>query len=162
MSTVNMGNINSILRLQAADYNTYYQSSPPHQTLLTVDTDQLAAVGVDEFRGPFPGAIIVPTTGIEIPLTGLSTNRRGGPMRAYNKHLTELVTVGVRDPETGRFYAFLDLLPGRATTIPNLSRYLGVEWVGTGTGSGTTPATQMWAESQTEDAECIFDCFDRC
>lgn len=80
-------------------------------------------------NGPVPGAQTVPTTGLNISFTGLTTP---GLCRIRNLDSANYVTYGIYD---GAFFLPLgEVLAGEAYVI-RLSRILGSESPGTGTGN---------------------------
>ncbi len=80
-------------------------------------------------KGPVPGALTVPITGLRVNFGELTTP---GLCRILNTDATNFVTVGIYD--TSKFYPLMELGPGESYVI-RLSRYLNQEFVGTGTGT---------------------------
>src|SRR5262245_58703717 len=87
---------------------------------------------VGNAKGPVPGAITVPTSGINIDLSGLTTP---GLCEITNYDASNYVEYGIRDPDSGRFFPIHEILPGE-TYVVRLSRNLRQEYTGTGTGTG--------------------------
>jgi hypothetical protein len=79
-------------------------------------------------KGPTPGSILVPTTGI-VDLSALDTP---GACWVHNTDDTNFVTMGIYDGT--RFYPLLKFPPDAAYPVI-LSNYLNQEFVGTGTGT---------------------------
>lgn len=85
-------------------------------------------------NGPTPGAITVPSIGVDVTFSQLTAF--GGLCWLANLDSTYTVQVGVKDTGTGVFYPLLELLPGEKTVI-RLSRVLDQQESGTGTFSGS-------------------------
>lgn len=81
-------------------------------------------------KGPTPGLITVPTTGIVVNLSALSA--MGGMCRFHNRSTLNFVTVGVFDGS--RFYPLMELKAGEFDRL-RLSRYLNQEFIGSGSGT---------------------------
>lgn len=105
-----------------------YQSKP---TAVRVNMDGAS-------RGPTPAYITVNQYGSDVDLSQLDTP---GICRIMNLSEDDDVWIeyGVWDPETGVFYPFGEALSGEFYIL-RLSRFLGSEQLGTGTGTGG-PAT---------------------
>lgn len=92
-------------------------------------------------NGPTPGAILVATApGTDVNLSALTAktpSMTGGFCRIRNLDQTNYIKVGLYDTSDGEFRPFLELLPGEFY-IFRLSRKLGKEYAGTGTGAGAT------------------------
>lgn len=99
--------------------NLYYQSQPSQVTF------DLTNEG-----GPTPGMIKALTSGTDVSLSVLTTP---GPCRIMNLDASNYVTVGIWEPDTSKFYPFLELGPGE-TYVFKLSRSILKEWSNTGTG----------------------------
>ena len=91
---------------------------------------------VDGALGPTPGAIVVSIYGTDVEFSQLTVP---GLCRLSNEDATNYVTYGICDPETDKFYPLGELLPGEFYVL-RLSRELGWEYAGSGTGTGTTGA----------------------
>lgn len=84
--------------------------------------------------GPTPGTITCAVApGTDVDLSELSTP---GMCWVMNLDATNYVTIGIRDPESNKFYPFLELLPGEFTLF-RLSRNVEEEFA---TGTGTVGA----------------------
>ena len=107
-----------------------------------------ADLDTDAPKGPVPGALAVPTTGIDVDLSQLTT-----PGMCWLHHMglaagTDLtmtydqypVEYGIKEPATGFFYPLGELLPGESYVI-RLSRNLEEEYTDTGTGTSTPTNT---------------------
>lgn len=80
-------------------------------------------------RGPTPGVLLVATTGTNVSFAQLSYP---GLCRIQNLDSTNYVILGIYDGAS--FHPLLELLPGE-TYVVRLYRYLGSEFVGTGTNA---------------------------
>ena len=108
-------------------------------------------------RGPTPGVITVPTTGID---ADFSTLTQPGLCRLMNLDETNYVEWGIEDPETGKFYPVGELLPGEIVPL-RLSRNLGEEQ-GVGSSSATTGPTTNTFHLRADTATCdvLVEAFD--
>lgn len=122
--------------------NQVYQSAP---TYFTAD--------VDGVGGPTPGLIRVPTTGVEIDLSALTTP---GLCRLQNIDSTNYVTIGVYDGS--RFFPVLELKAGESYPL-RLSRHLNAEYVGTGTGTNSD-INKLWAVANTASIYLLVEAFE--
>lgn len=85
--------------------------------------------------GPSPGAVLVPTTGVDVDLSALT---QPGFCHLMNLDDANFVEWGIKEPVTGFFYPIGILRPGRSFVMefsPNLLEEY------TGTGTGTSAAT---------------------
>lgn len=105
--------------------------------------------------GPTPGLILVPTTGIELDLSLLDTP---GICTIQNLDPTNYVTVGVKDLGTNRFYPIDEILPGE-TWARRISRKLGKQYFGTGTGTGTDNV--IWLDADTATCKVVAKVFEK-
>lgn len=121
--------------------NTDYQSRP---TAFAAD--------VAGTKGPSPGTITITTTGTDINLSQV-----GLPGLCYIQNLdeTNYVVVGVYDGTS--FFPLLELLPGEGYPL-RLYRYIGTEFIGTG-----TPADVNTLRIKAFVAPCLVkvECFER-
>lgn len=87
-------------------------------------------------KGPCVGTVAVTDDGVDLDLSQL-TSFAMEPGEAWFQNLSALYTVdvGIRDPDTGQFYPFMELKPGRGQGVP-LSRNLLEQYDVTGTGTG--------------------------
>lgn len=104
-------------------------------------------------NGPTPGAIKVPTSGVDISFSQLDS--MGGLGRFYNIDPTNFVTIGIRDKSTNEFYPFMDVLPGE-TYVMRLSSKLPKEELGTGTFSGSNAVIHAVANTAQVILVCEF------
>jgi hypothetical protein len=129
--------------LQITKGNLNYQSQP------TAFSGNVSAS-----RGPVPGFLVIPTTGLDISFTGLTT-----PAYCWMQNLdtTNFVTYGIYDPDTAEFYPLGEILPGEFYTL-RISRQLGLEY---GTGAGSTGSgTTLRFKADTASVNVRIDCFD--
>jgi hypothetical protein len=98
--------------------------------------DTQFAADVNGALGPTPGAFIVSVYGTDVDLTELV---QPGLCRVSNQDATNYVEYGIYDPELDKFHPLGEILPGEFFIL-RLSRNLGWEYAGTGTGTGTTGA----------------------
>ena len=126
--------------------NLSYQSLP---TSFVADMD-----GTPD--GPTPGAITATTAGVDVDLSELASF---GVCRIQNLDSTNYVDVGIRDPETVKFYPLMRLLAGESYPI-RLSPDLQEEY-GTGAGTGTTGAdtNRLHIKANTASCNVIVDAF---
>lgn len=105
--------------------------------------------------GPTPGSVIVPTAGVEISLAQLT---QPGMVQFTNQDETNYVEVGIREPATGYFYPFLELLPGESYVM-RFSRNLLEEYQGTGTAT-SAPTNQLWAKANSDSVSLFVGAFE--
>lgn len=91
---------------------------------------------MDGALGPTPGAVLVGIYGTDVDLSQLT---QPGICRVSNQDASNFVSYGPYDPELDKFYPVGEILPGEFYLF-RLSRNLGNEYAGTGTGTGTTGA----------------------
>ena len=100
-----------------------FQSSPA-----SFNADVSAAGG----DGAVPGAVEATLAGALIDLSKLTAP--GGFAVIQNLDATNYVSIGMRDPDSSKFYPVLDLLPGEIFVV-RLARDYDTEF-GAGTGTG--------------------------
>lgn len=83
-------------------------------------------------NGPTPGVVAVSASGTDITLSQLTTP---GWAELKNIGSSGYIEVGIREPELGQFYPFLELSAGESLPV-QFSRNLLEGW----TSTGTTPA----------------------
>lgn len=105
-------------------------------------------------KGPTPGSVTVTTDGVDVSLAQLTA--LGGMCRVMNVDLTNKIQIGPKDTGTGKFYPFMDLLPGETYTI-RLSDFLGKDEPGTGTFGGTGT---FHAKSRNASCVLLVEAFD--
>lgn len=112
-------------------------------------------------NGPTPGAILVPTHGVNVnfsELTGM-----GGMCRLMNLDPANFVTWGIFDAVSNKFHPMGEILPGE-TYVIRTSRDLGQEYgTGSGTGSGShVPGGNDSLHFRADISPCrvIVECFD--
>lgn len=88
-------------------------------------------VNVTGQKGPSPGAISVPTTGVDVDLSQLVTP---GLCILRNLDQTNFFEYGIRDPVTSEFFPLGEVLPGQSWPLL-LSRNLLEAYTNTGTGT---------------------------
>lgn len=123
--------------------NLSYQSSPSGFT---------AAMAGE--AGPTPGDILV-TGNTPVNLSGLDVP--GGWARILNKDPTNYVEIGLTI--NGDFYPIHELLPGEQY-VARLSRWLGQEAPGTGTGTAYTGSVQLTLRTIVAPVRVLFEAFD--
>lgn len=111
-------------------------------TLLDARRSAVNRIDVTGTKGPTPGAVTIPTDGVAINLSALTTP---GVFWVENQDATNYFALGIRDPDSSLFYPMLEFPPGMRLPLL-LSRDLFEEYQGTGTGTGT-PANQLWAKA---------------
>ena len=110
--------------------------------------------------GPTPGRVLATISGASVDLSKLTI--LGGFVRVQNMDSTNFIQVGMYDPDTGKTYWFMDLLPGE-TFIFRLSRSYANEVVGSGT-TGSNVAYRVRVDPTAtygSTAYCLFEAFDR-
>ncbi len=112
--------------LQVKSGNLTYQSQP---TAFNAD--------MDSAKGPTPGAFSASVAGTDVNLSQLV---RPGLCRIMNLDEDNFVHVGIWSPDAHLFFPLMELLPGE-TYVLRLSRDLGDEYLGAGTGTGAPPNT---------------------
>jgi hypothetical protein len=123
-----------------ADGVVQYRSYP---TQFTAD--------VDGAMGPTPGAFLASIYGTDVDLSELTTP---GLCRISNQDPANYVTFGTCDPETDKFYPLGEILPGEFYLL-RLSRWLGQEYAGSGTGTGTSGAKTNTLRFVAHTAACV-------
>jgi hypothetical protein len=108
------------------------------------------------FAGPAPGTILVPLAGVDVDLSLFTTP---GLAYLYNLDTANFVEVGIKEPATGFFYPFLEIGPLEGYPI-KLSRNLGEEYTGTGTGTSAATNT-LHAKANTAPCKVFFGVFER-
>ena len=111
---------------------------------------------VDGTKGPTPGSFQVPTYGTTVSLSQLSTP---GLAFIHNQDSTNFVELGIRDPNTGVFYPFMELLPGEACVL-RFSRNLLEGYTNTGTGT-TGQVNQLHAKANTSPVQLEVNAFEK-
>ncbi len=106
-------------------------------------------------KGPKPGAVTVPTTGVNVDFSGLAS--LGGQLVIHNQDATNYIEFGVRDTGNSRFYPIGKVGPGRTATF-EISTHLGQYYSGTGTA--LAGAATYHAKADTASCEAQFDGFD--
>lgn len=92
---------------------------------------------VGEGTGPGPGHIQVPTSGIDVYFPGVMGIVTPGVCVVENLDSANYVEWGIKDPQTNVFYALGEVLAGEAWPV-RLSRNLGEQYAGSGTGTTTS------------------------
>jgi hypothetical protein len=139
----NEAQIRTSLRIRLGKLN--YQSQP---TVFLAD--------VSTAKGPSPGAISVTVGGVDVDLSQLA---QPGLCRLMNLDSTNFVTVGVKDPETDKFYPLLELLPGESYVV-RLSRDVNQEYSSTGTGTTDPGTNALCIRSDADDCNVLVEAFD--
>lgn len=114
------------------------------------------AVDVDGTKGPTPGAVLVPTTGVDIDLAELTTP---GLCCIENQDATNYIEVGIREPSSGFFYPLMEIGPGEAYVI-KLSRNIQEEYTGTGTGT-STPGNFLHLKANTASVNAVVAAYEK-
>lgn len=104
-------------------------------------------------KGPTPGSIRVPTTGIVVNLSAIDTP---GLCWIHNIDSTNFVTMGVYDGS--RFYPLLKFPAGVAYPVI-LSNYINQEFVGTGTGTNAD-INQLMLIADTAACQVVVKAYD--
>jgi hypothetical protein len=89
---------------------------------------------VSGIKGPVPGAIAVPVTGVNVDLSELTTP---GWCKIYNLDTTNYVEYGGFDASTETFYPVGEIPAGKWIVF-KLSRHLGSEYGTVGTAAGAS------------------------
>ena len=114
-----------------------------------------ADVDSDPVLGPTPGAFEVSTQGTDADLSRLTAP--GGLCRIQNLDEDNYVTWGAYDPVSTVFQPLGELLPGESYIL-RLSRSLGDEYTGTGTGSDVNGTLRFRAD--TDSCIVLVEAFD--
>lgn len=104
-------------------------------------------------KGPSPGAVTVPTTGVDISLAEFTTP---GWMDVYNNSPSYHVDVGIHDGSL--FHPLIEVGPGRKATF-KLSRNLFEEHTISGTGT-TGNINTLHAKAYGGSANVVFNGFE--
>lgn len=110
--------------------------------------------------GPTPGMVLATIAGVSVDLSKLTI--LGGLARVQNMDSTNFIQLGMYDPDTGKMYWFMDLLPGESYII-RLSRSYANEVVGSGT-TGSNVAFRVRVDPTATygtTAYCLFEAFNR-
>lgn len=107
-------------------------------------------------KGPTPGAIAVPTSGVDVYLSQLTTP---GICVFTNLDATNFVEVGIKDPQTNVFYPLMEIGPGESYPI-KLTRNLGEQYSGSGTGT-TSPENYLRLKANTAACNVQVEAFER-
>lgn len=137
--------IRVVIQVQVAKGNLYYQN-PIRQF-----TENMTGT-----KGPTPAAIAVPTSGVDVYFNQLTTP---GLCIITNLDATNYVEVGIRDPQTSLFYPLMEVGPGKSWPI-YLSRNLGEQYTGSGTGT-TTPENYVRLKANGAACNVQVDAFER-
>lgn len=95
-------------------------------------------MNMDSVQGPTPGFVTVPTTGVDLDLSALSSF---GVCRIRNLDETNDIIYGIKEPSSGFFYPIGKVRPGHHWWI-DLADELLQEF--TNTGTGTSAATNKF------------------
>lgn len=107
--------------------------------------------------GPTPGAITVNASGgVSVDLSQLTTPSL---CRIQNLDTSNVIDVGVWDPETTKFYPLLELLPGESFAL-RLSRNLGEESGGSGTGTSGATTNRLRLRSNIGSCVALVEAFE--
>lgn len=107
-------------------------------------------------KGPTPGAIAVPTDGVDVYFDQLTTP---GLCLITNLDDTNYVEVGIYDPQTDVFYPLMEVGPGESWPMI-LSRNLGEQYAGSGTGT-TTPENYLRLKANVAACDVQVETFER-
>lgn len=121
--------------------NIFYQSNPT-----------AFKANVTGTKGPVPGAIAVSTTGTNIDFSQLVTPSL---CRLMNLDATNFVTYGIYDGAS--FFPLGELLPGESYVL-RLSRFLGEEFIGTGTPADVN---QFRMKADTSACNVLIEAFEQ-
>jgi hypothetical protein len=139
----NEARVNSSLTI--ASGSNKYQNQP---TSFSAD--------VSVFKGPSPGAFTASLLGTDVDLSELDVP---GLCVFKNLDATNYVTIGLRDPETSKFYPLIELLPTEQYTV-RLSRLLGWE-TGTGTGTEGSETNVLCVRADTAPCNVSVEAFEK-
>lgn len=131
------------LSLQVADGsgNRQYRSAP----------SQFLS-DLEDMRGPTPGHLLVAVTGTDVSLTQLATP---GFCRIQNLDTTNYVTVGIYDGAS--YFPLMEVGPEEFYVV-KLYRFLGSEFVGTGTPADVNTLRLM---ANTAACKVLVEAFNR-
>lgn len=111
--------------------------------------------------GPTPGAILATQSGVSVDLSKLTV--LGGLARVQNMDSTNFIQIGMYDPDTGKTYWFMDVLPGESYPLRLSRSYQNESNTGTGT-SGSSVAYRVRvdpSQAYGTTAYCLFEAFNR-
>jgi hypothetical protein len=132
-------------RLLISSGKNKYQSQPASFT-----------ADISVFKGPTPGAFTASLLGTDVVLTELDVP---GLCIFKNLDATNYVTIGLRDPETSKFYPLIELLPTEGYVV-RLSRLLGWE-TGTGTGTEGSETNVLCVRADTAPCNVSVEAFEK-
>lgn len=126
---------------------------------INYNKDESYQLDVTGIKGPTPGALTIPTGGKIISFAELVTP---GLCLIKNMDDTNYVEYGVldRDLTPDAAYTPFELGPGEAVVL-KLSRNLGEEWIGTGTGTGGATSYNFFIKANTADVVVSIEAFER-
>lgn len=110
--------------IQVRTQVTIRKGTLDHRPNPTQTIEDMVGVG-----GPTPGAILVPTAGVDVDLSQLTTP---GRVWFHNQDDENYVEIGLHDGTL--FHPFMEILPGNAETL-RFSRNVGQEHDVPGTGT---------------------------
>lgn len=111
---------------------------------------------VSAAKGPTPGIVSIPTTGIAVTFSQLTTP---GICWVQNLDPTNYFEVGIKDPGTGLFYPLLEYLPGEVWPL-RLSRNLLEDYTNSGTGT-SGDVNNFWFKANTAACLARIDGFEK-
>ncbi len=106
-------------------------------------------------KGPVPGCIRVPITGVSVNFTELVLPSL---CRIQNLDVTNFVTVGIWDPNSATFYPVLDLLAGESYVM-RLSRFMQSD-LGTGSGTDGGSGNRLRLRADTAACNVVIEAFE--
>lgn len=107
-------------------------------------------------KGPSPGAVRVPTSGVDIYFTELTTPSW---VWLHNLDTTNYVEWGIKDPQSVLFYPVGELEPGESALF-KFSRNLQEQYSGSGTGT-TTPENYFRLKANVAACNVIVAAFEK-
>jgi hypothetical protein len=106
-------------------------------------------------KGPVPGSISVSTVGVSVDFSELT---QPGLCRIKNQDSAITVMVGIWEPDTSKFYPFMDLLPGERYPI-RLSHLLSGE-LGGGIGTDGASNNSLMIKSLSGTPNVLVEAFE--
>jgi hypothetical protein len=138
--------VRASLQIRSTTSKLVYQSQP---TAFNADLQTVNP------KGPVPGALTIPVSGMDIDLSKLT--KMGGQCRIMNVDPTNYFNYGMRDPSSNTYYPLGEVLPGEFYPL-RLARNLGQHEVGTGTFVGTTAVLHV--KGQGGSCQALVEAFD--
>ncbi len=111
---------------------------------------------VSAAKGPTPGILSIPTAGLSVAFSQLTTP---GLCWVQNLDDTNYVEYGIKDPGTGKFYPLGEILAGEFYAL-RFSRNLLSDYTNVGTGTDGD-VNYLWFKANAAAVLVRVDCFEK-